>query len=191
MLHPSEARSCAIFRATEPGGFLRLNICVPSPVGHALGGIAAGWFVARRARSPRRSAAGDVVVFAVAGMAADLDLIFGLHRGPTHGIGTACLVGIVAYLATRRRLLAAAVAAAYGSHTLLDWLGTDTSAPIGIMALWPFSREFFHSGLHVFQAISRRYGLPGFWTLNLLALLRELLILGPIVALAGYLRREK
>ena len=127
-------------------------------------------------------------MLAVAGMAADLDLLFTLHRGPTHGLGVACLVGIVAYLATRRQRLAAAVAAAYASHTLLDWLGTDTSAPFGIMALWPFSREYFDSGLHVFQAISRRYWLREFWTFNLLALLRELLILGPMVAIAAYTR---
>jgi inner membrane protein len=162
---------------------------VPSPVGHALGGLAAGWFLAGRRPSPRRSAVGDAVVFAVAGMAADLDLLFVLHRGPTHGIGVACLVGIVAYLATRRRRLAASVAAAYASHTLLDWLGTDTTAPIGIMALWPFSREYFESGLHLFQAISRRYWLPEFWSFNLIALLRELLILGPLAALAAYFRR--
>ena len=124
-------------------------------------------------------------------MAADLDLLFGLHRGPTHGIVTACLVGIVTYLATRRNHLATAVAAAYASHPLLDWLGTDTTSPIGIMALWPFSREYYESGLHVFQAISRRYWLQEFWTFNLRALLREMLILGPIVAFAWYTRGRR
>jgi inner membrane protein len=163
---------------------------VPSPVGHALGGLAAGWFVAGRTPSPRRSAVADVVMLAVAGAAADLDLLFTLHRGPTHGLGVAGLVGIVVYLATRRRRLAAAVAAAYASHTLLDWLGTDTSPPFGIMALWPFSRDYYESGLHVFQAVSRRYWLPEFWTFNLLALVRELAILGPIAAIAAYVRRR-
>ena len=75
------------------------------------------------------------------------------------------------------------------SHTLLDWLGTDSTAPIGIMALWPFSREYYESSLHIFHAISRRYWLQEFWTFNLFALLRELLILGPITVLAGYARR--
>ena len=124
-------------------------------------------------------------------MAADLDLLFALHhRGPTHGIGVACLVGIVAYLATRRRYLAIAVAAAYASHTLLDWLGTDSTPPAGIMALWPFGREYYESSLHIFHAISRRYWLQEFWTFNLFALLRELLILGPITVLAAYFRRK-
>ena len=69
---------------------------------------------------------------------------------------------------------------AYASHTLLDWLGTDSSPPIGIMALWPFSRAYYESHLHVFMAISRRYWLPEFWTLNVLALGRELAILLPL-----------
>ena len=44
--------------------------------------------------------------------------------------------------------LALATGLAYATHTLLDWLGTDASPPIGIMALWPFSRI----------AISNRHG---------------------------------
>ena len=90
-------------------------------------------------------------------------------------------------LATR---LAVAVAAAYATHTLLDWLGTDTSPPIGIMALWPFSHANYESSAHVFMAISRRYWLPEFWTSNLIALGRELLILLPIVALVMRARRR-
>ena len=85
--------------------------------------------------------------------------------------------------------VALAVAAAYASHTLLDWLGSDTSPPIGIMALWPFSRDYYESRLHVFMAISRRYWLPEFWTYNLRALARELAILLPLVAAVVLLRR--
>ncbi len=87
--------------------------------------------------------------------------------------------------------LAAAVAAAFASHILLDWLGTDTSPPIGIMALWPFSHHYYESSAHVFMAISRRYWLPEFWTWNLVALGRELLILSPIAALIVTLRRRR
>lgn len=86
--------------------------------------------------------------------------------------------------------LAVAVAAAYATHTLLDWLGTDTSAPIGIMALWPFSRNTYESPAHVFMAISRRYWLPAFWTDNLIALGRELLVLLPIAAVVMRARRQ-
>jgi membrane-bound metal-dependent hydrolase YbcI (DUF457 family) len=149
-----------------------------------------------------------VAFFAAAGVAADLDLLAGAHSGPTHGLGAAVIVGALVWLwgggrwgsrpapATpergrfARRRFALAIAAAYASHTLLDWLGSDTRAPVGIMALWPFSRDHYESSLHVFMAISRRYWLPEFWTYNLRALLRELVILLPLVAAVVLFRRR-
>ena len=38
---------------------------------------------------------------------------------------------------------ALAIAAAYATHTLLDWLGTDSAAPFGIMALWPVTDDYY------------------------------------------------
>ena len=73
---------------------------------------------------------------------------------------------------------------------LLDWLGSDTTPPVGVLALWPFTRDYYESTLHVFRAISRRYWLPEFWVLNAHAAARELLILAPIAALVGYVRRR-
>jgi inner membrane protein len=132
-------------------------------------------------------------------MAPDLDLLVGAHSGPSHGIGAALAVGAVAFLALAaagkglayRARMAAAITAAYASHILLDWLGTDTSAPIGIMALWPFSHAYYESPAHVFMAISRRYWLPEFWTWNLVALARELVILVPLLALAVWIARRR
>ena len=83
-----------------------------------------------------------------------------------------------------------AVMAAYASHTLLDWLGTDASPPIGIMALWPFRSDYYESHLHVFSAISRRYWLPEFLTSNARALAGELAILLPLTALVFFTRRR-
>lgn len=83
-----------------------------------------------------------------------------------------------------------AVMAAYASHTLLDWLGTDWSPPIGIMAWWPFSSDYYESHLHVFRAISRRYWLPEFLTWNARALAGELAILLPLTALVFFARRR-
>ena len=170
---------------------------MPSPVGHALGGLAAGWLVrGNRLNEPygRREA----WLFAGLGMLADFDLLFGLHSGPTHGIGAAILAGAFAWLpsisasARARTSLAAACILAYGSHTLLDWLGSDTSPPIGIMALWPFSREHFESGLHVFMAVSRRIWQPErFWIPNFVALARELLVLVPPLIVIAWLRRQR
>lgn len=187
-------RRAAIAVPARLGRLFVVKYCrVPSPIGHALAGIAAGWLVAP-APPERPVVVTRVLVFAAAAVAPDLDLLVGAHSGPSHGVGAALLVGVLVWLALRGLTpspgrVAAAVGAAYATHTLLDWLGTDTSAPIGIMALWPFSREYFESSLHVFMAISRRYWLPEFWTYNLRAVARELVILLPVLWIATRLRR--
>ncbi len=166
---------------------------MPSPVGHALGGMAAGWLVEppRRGGLLRRR---STLVFAILGIAADLDLLVGAHRGPTHSIAAALLVGVAAWVVVRRgnvraARMAAACALAYGSHVLLDWLGTDTSAPVGVPALWPLSCAYYEAPWHVFEPISRRFAQPAlFWMPNLVAVTRELLILVPVVALVWWAR---
>lgn len=169
---------------------------MPSPVGHALGGLAAGWLVQKPAAAPaaRRWAS---IGFAALAVAPDLDLVFGTHRGAAHSLVAAALAGLTVWLVLRPRVaaagrLAAACAAAYGSHVLLDWLGSDTSAPFGVVALWPFSAAYFIAPWHVFLPISRRIGQPElFWMPNVLALLREAIVLVPIVALVYRARRQR
>jgi inner membrane protein len=161
------------------------KVHMPSPIAHGIAGVLAGRLVDP---SPGHKT-NWIAVYAAAGMAADLDLLVGAHSGPSHGVGAAVIVGFAIWLILRRAQLrergrlALAVTMAYASHTLLDWLGTDSSPPIGIMALWPFSHQYYESSWHVFMAISRRYWLPEFWRFNLLALGRELLILVPIAAI--------
>jgi membrane-bound metal-dependent hydrolase YbcI (DUF457 family) len=143
-----------------------------------LGGIASGWPLA-----PDRQLS-TAVLLGFAGAAADLDLLVGTHRGPTHSVTAALLTFAVVVLLTRNVRWGSAMSAAWGSHVLLDWLATDTSPPIGEMALWPLTRSYYESSLHLFPAISRRYWLAEFWTYNLKALAIELVILGPVVWLA-------
>jgi inner membrane protein len=168
---------------------------VPSPIGHALAGIATGWMVDPPRRGDRRAALRRAALFAAAATAPDLDLLVGAHSGPTHGLGAAVMLGALVWAWRRTtgrphaRLTALATALAYASHILLDWLGTDSSPPVGIMALWPFSHEYYESRLHVFMAISRRYWLPEFWTYNLRALVRELAVLIPVAAFVLRYRR--
>ena len=170
---------------------------MPSPVGHALAGLATGWLI-RGNRFNDRYGRREALLFAGLGTLADFDLLFGMHSGPTHGIGAAVLAGAFAWLpsmaatARARMVLAVACVLAYASHTVLDWLGSDTSPPIGIMALWPFSPEYYESSLHVFMAVSRRIWQPErFWMQNLIALARELLILVPPLVVIGWLRRAR
>src|SRR6266516_2432485 len=120
---------------------------MPSPIGHALAGIAAGWLVAPAPSGNPTSPLGRAALYGVVAVFPDVDLLFGAHSGPTHGLGAAVIASAFAWFLMRGRRvphaarLAVAICVAYASHTLLDWLGTDTSPPIGIMALWPFSHE--------------------------------------------------
>jgi membrane-bound metal-dependent hydrolase YbcI (DUF457 family) len=108
----------------------------------------------------------------------------------THSIGFALLVGLVVWMWTRRPWMSLVCAVAVGTHVLFDWLGSDDSPPLGVMALWPLSSRFYFADLFVFDAISRRYWLPNFVTHNLLAILRELAILLPAIGLAVLIRRS-
>jgi hypothetical protein len=179
---------------------------MPSPVGHALAGVAAAWLSGGRlprgwhgtlflpfpgaSRAPfdvsARSA--EIALFSVAAIAPDLDLLFGTHSTYTHSMGAVMLVFALAMAVggVGQWRVALGVAAAWGSHILLDWLGNDTSPPIGVMALWPLSRDHYQSSLFVFDAISRRYWLPEQFVVgNLRALAKEMAILIPVAWLAS------
>jgi membrane-bound metal-dependent hydrolase YbcI (DUF457 family) len=158
---------------------------MPSPIGHALGGIAAGALIAPHPGWRL------LTVCALAGALPDVDFLLPLrHRGASHSLGIAAMVFVVIVIALRMRpetvarwRIAAAVSAAYATHTLLDWLGADTSTPRGLMALWPASSAYYISGLDIFNSADRRYWMPGFWARNAVTLLREAAILGPLTAI--------
>lgn len=161
---------------------------MPSPLAHALAGATVGWSIVPafpgRGVQPWR----EGLLFAALGMAPDLDLLVGAHSGPTHGVGAALIVALAVAAWTKQGRLGVAAGVAYASHILLDWLGSDSSPPIGIMALWPFTGGHYESDLHVFHAISRRYWLPGFWAHNLRAVAWELLILAPLAMLVWVIK---
>jgi membrane-bound metal-dependent hydrolase YbcI (DUF457 family) len=181
---------------------------MPSPLGHALAGVSAAWLAGGRLPSslhrtlsiPGRASPPsvevssrqmEVALFTTAAIAPDLDLLFSTHSTYTHSVGAILLVSLLtlACVGERHWRIALAVAAAWGSHVLLDWLGSDTSPPIGIMALWPFDSGYYQSSLSLFDAISRRYWLPEQFIIgNLRAALKELLILGPLALAAHALR---
>jgi len=109
----------------------------------------------------------------------------------THSVAAAVLAGLAVLAWTRDRRLALAVALAWASHVLFDWLGSDTTPPIGVMALWPFSSEFYFANAYVFEAITRRYWLDNFVTHNAWAVLKETLMLGPVAWAAWWLARRR
>ena len=172
---------------------------MPSPIGHALAGVAAAWAVdlvpgdrawrTAPVSAPWYMRAGDGLTLLCAGLGAapDLDLAFVAHRTVTHSIGAVVVVTLLAaaFAATSRRSIlriASMCAAAYGSHLLLDWLGADYYPPRGLQLLWPLNHEWYISGLDVFRQTARlRIFTRGPMMTNLRAVVQELAILGPAV----------
>lgn len=167
---------------------------MPSPIGHALGGLAAGWAVSPPEHD-RRALITQSAIFMCLGAAADLDLLIGRHHYEMHSVGAALLAGVLAAWmrwpvgSSRWRIFLAATAA-WASHPLLDMLAPDHSPPIGVMAFWPFSRGFFITGIEIFMPISRQWWRAGVLAFDARAAVREVLILAPLVGLVWWLRRR-
>ena len=180
---------------------LAYGVLMPSPVGHALGGAIVGVALAPRgswrpagivATLAAACRTRLVAAAAVAACLPDLDFVWGRHNMETHSLGAAIGAGLVVWAATRGRSgrMALAVTLAWASHVGFDWLGSDDTPPLGVMALWPLSPTFYFAGVHVFEAISRRYWLPGFLSHNIWAVVTETAMLAPVLVTLVNLRRS-
>jgi LexA-binding, inner membrane-associated putative hydrolase len=171
---------------------------MPTPVGHALAGAAVAIVAERSVRSALRWRSLLIVCMALA-VLPDLDLLYQpIHRSFTHSLGSVLLVMIVAAVVTgkvtRRSglVLGLVCAAAWGSHIVLDWLGTDPNPPRGIKALWPFSNRWFISGWDLFLGTERRRLFTGdSIRQNLRAIVREILVLAPVVGALAFARLSR
>ncbi len=175
---------------------------MPSPIGHALAGVAVAW--SADLADGRRSSRRLVLVFAGLGMLPDADLLFpGAHRTATHSITAAVLTFIIAAVVTgevtglrasrfgalARWRTATVCGLAYASHLLLDWLGADYFPPFGIQLLWPFSDRWFMSNVDLFRQTARRDFLtPPIIRQNALAVAQEIAILAPILLVLWLVR---
>jgi membrane-bound metal-dependent hydrolase YbcI (DUF457 family) len=183
---------------------------MPSPFGHALGGIAMSWLAdlapgpracpVTRRDAPFYERAGGLLTLACAAlaMAPDADLLLRAHRTATHSVTAVAVVTIVvavvtgwvtrraSFPATRVTLMCGA---AYASHLLLDWLGVDRSPPPGLQLLWPFSRTWFISGVDLFVQTERRrlFSIASIRT-NLFAMAWEAAVLLPVLAVLWLIR---
>ena len=177
---------------------------MPTPIGHALAGVATAWAADlfpgdRRWRTASASAswylrAGNGLTIACLALAVvpDVDLVYLAinaegHRTITHSVGAVVFVGLLAAaiaMKARRRVARVALmcAAAYATHLLLDWLGADNTPPRGLQLLWPFSRAFYISDLDLFPPTVRHHILTApIIRVNLRAIAYEIAILLPIV----------
>jgi inner membrane protein len=160
---------------------------MPTPIGHALAGLA----VAKMSGGAHRMSNTHLAVLVFCAAAPDLDLVLRLvdgvnhHRGASHSFTAAALVGIAGYIL--RRLGAPLpsgwlMGAAWSSHVVLDYLGLDTSPPVGEMALWPFSSAFYASPISLFYDVPRVFTAAAMRH-NALAVAIEVVMLAPIVAI--------
>jgi len=176
---------------------------MPSPLGHSLAGLAAGWLSDPvPAHSPRSRPAGALTsiglwcAFVAAIPDADL-LVPHIHRTATHSITATAFILIITAAVTGKVTgrpnwrIAVALAAAHASHLLLDWLGTDRFPPPGLQLFWPFSDHFYISGLDLFPPVERRLLRPEALGINAWAAMWEVLITGPVVAVGWYVRRRR
>ena len=175
---------------------------MPSPLGHALGGIAAAWVAV-----PRRNWNAALILAATA-LAPDLDLLVGDHRGISHSLGAAVVAGLIGWIAAAVRQRrqprlgsleeatrigswsdpsalrwGVAIGLAWASHIAFDWLSNDTRPPIGVMALWPITRDYYKAAIEIFPPVSRRWGDVRFWQHNIYAAAMEVLIMTPLLLL--------
>jgi hypothetical protein len=163
---------------------------MPSPIGHALAGLAVHALTARDgAELGRRPRA---VTLALAGVAADADLLLRFvdgrnhHQQESHGVGCALLAVLVFGLGARAlgaaRPWALGVAAGWAwlSHIVLDYLNRDTHPPVGVMALWPASRHYFKFPWPLFLDVGRSLEWEAVRS-NALAVAWEIAVLLPIL----------
>src|SRR3990167_2252989 len=100
---------------------------MPSPVGHALGGLIAGLLMLPRPVGflGTFGTLGTLGTVILAGVLPDVDFLWGRHNMETHSLGAAALagLGVLAWTRGREPRLALAVTLAWSTHGLFDWLG--------------------------------------------------------------------
>jgi len=183
---------------------------MPSPLGHALAGLATAWGAdaasgPTMAKGPGGSAVrpaapahwlGSLAAWCILLAAIpDVDLLFHAHRSFTHSVTavglviivSAAVTGWVTHLPPLR--VSFTCGCAYATHLLLDWLAADKYLPYGIQIFWPFSRTWFISGLDLFPQTERLQLLSARTIrINLTAMAWEAVILLPVVAVVGLVR---
>jgi membrane-bound metal-dependent hydrolase YbcI (DUF457 family) len=137
---------------------------VPSPLAHALAGLVVHVTTAPPGELASRRRA---VVTVGAALAPDLDFAWRLvdgvnhHQAQGHSIGVGIALSLAVTLAAaagrvpRPWTLGLAALLGWSSHLVLDLLNVDTNPPIGLMALWPFSRGYYKSPWPLFLDIGR------------------------------------
>ena len=171
---------------------------MPSPIGHALGGLAVAWAAdllpLRPVLGRHESLRPEYFCVALA-VLPDADLLLPIaHRTVTHSVAAVAAVALLMIVASGvtgkvTAKFAVACVAAYASHLLLDWLQTDPTPPLGIQLFWPVSSAWFISGWDILRPTERRHMFePATMQRNVVAVVQEIVILAPVAAAAWLVR---
>ena len=190
---------------------------MPSPVAHGLAGLVLASIVrsipvghpqlvpTTGVAEPQRAALVLTGALMFAACAPDLDFLPGIlignpdrfHRGPSHSLLIAMLVGVSTWLLGRfARLpeagrIGVAMTLAVSSHAFLDMFTTDPLRFNGVPLLWPITGRHLMLPAPLFLNIERDPDAPGFIASLLLrhnvhALLRECLVMGALLAVGRF-----
>jgi membrane-bound metal-dependent hydrolase YbcI (DUF457 family) len=183
---------------------------MPTPLGHALAGVAAAWGADLipggrhwRAAAPvasffQRVGAGLTMTCAGLAVLPDLDLAFRAHRSASHSLAAVLLVTMIAATVTkwvtrwptwRVARVALMCGAAYSTHLVLDWLAVDRYLPRGLQLFWPLSDQWYLSELDLFPRTERSQPLSlASARINVIAMAWEAAILLPLLAVLWLVR---
>lgn len=174
---------------------------MPTPVGHALGGVAV--YLAARNKASLQGGLAFASACLATSLLPDLDFAIGpfagrsYHHYFSHSLGFAALFAVAAYLLARAAARAqplrdaAILLAVYLSHIFLDLLAKDTSPPFGVQLFWPFSDTFIISPLLIFDDIWRGTLTKLFGPHNWWSVAREVAVLGPVCLAVRWRRRQQ
>jgi len=179
---------------------------MPSPIAHSLmGGLIARQHGLRYFKQPWKLTLFCVVLANLP----DVDYFFGIvhglpnlyHRQFTHSIGFAVVVGVLCgiffmWRGQRFWPMFALSSLATFSHVVLDFFGLDTSAPHGVIALWPLSEVYFMSPLSIFSNLIKGDTVAAligaiFRMHNLMALLREIVVFTLLLGLQNWFMKNR
>ena len=66
-----------------------------------------------------------------------------------------------------------------------------TGRPLGIMALWPLASDYYQVSNPIFDSVWRHNVTPGFWSHNIRAVAKELVMLVPCAWVGFWLARRR
>lgn len=173
---------------------------MPLPIGHSL--ISAGVYAAYKGSIDIKQDIKEISLFVFMGLLPDVDFVtlpftgFGAHRGVTHSFAFAFVAATVAF-AIVRTLSRQTPARLWGFlfltaalHPVCDFFTHDFLVERGGVELfYPFSLKYYESPYPVFSGIELRYLNTIFSLHTLLAIVREAIVSGAVLAVVLYLKR--